>query len=63
MEFAISELRRYKDNPSFGHVWTAITAPNATNKQLVVAQRDWMRFARSLYQKRESSLINDLNSF
>ncbi len=63
MEFAMSELRRYKDNPSFGHVWTAITAPNATNKQLVVAQRDWMRFARSLYQKRESSLINDLNSF
>ena len=63
MQFAMSELRKYKDHPQFGHVWLAITAPNASDKQLAAAQRSWMRFHSSLHAKREASLIRDLNRY
>ena len=63
MQFALSELRAYKDSVQYGHVWAAITASNASDKQLVTAQRSWMRFHHSLHQKREESLIRDLNRY
>ena len=63
MQFAMSELRRYKDHPQFGHVWLAITVPNASDKQLVAAQESWMRYHRSLYEKRKLALIDDLNRY
>lgn len=63
MQFAMYELRRYKNHPRYGHVWVAITSPNATDKQLVNAQRNWMRFHRDHYAQRENSLIKDLNRY
>ena len=63
MQFAMSELRRYKDSPKFGHVWAAITTPNASDKQLADAQESWMRYHHSLYEKRKQALIDDLNRY
>lgn len=60
MQYAISELRAYKNSPQYGHVYEAVFAENPTTLQLVVAQRDWLRFHSSLHGKRENSLVNDL---
>ena len=62
MQFAMSELRAYKDHPQFGHVWAAITAANPSDKQLVAAQKSWMHH-RSLHEKRKQALIDDLNRY
>ena len=63
MQFAMSELRAYKDHPQFGHVWAAITAANPSDKQLVAAQKSWMRYHSSLHEKRKQALIDDLNRY
>jgi len=60
MQYAISELRAYKNDPYYGHVYEAVFAENPTMGQLVEAQRDWLRFHSSLHGKRENSLVNDL---
>ena len=40
-----------------------ITAANPSDKQLVAAQESWMRYHRSLYEKRKLALIDDLNRY
>ncbi len=63
MQFAMSELRAYENDPQYGHVWAAITAANPSDKQLVAAQESWMRYHHSLYAKRKQALIDDLNRY
>lgn len=63
MQYAISELRAYKDHPYFGDVYATVFSENPEPKQLVLAQRKWLRFAESLHGFRKKSLENDLSNY
>ena len=57
MNFTINEIKT-----SYRTIWDTLRAANPTTNQLITASQDYFRYHKSLYDQRQTSLINRLGS-